>query len=201
MAEDNLNTVSTDVPETLPDGVFIVVATTADGFIARNKDHVATWTSKEDKKRFVKLTKEARVIVMGSNTFKTLPGPLKGRLSVVYTSDTEKLASSPTIDTLVNDIGTEDAGRLVYTNLEPSKLIQKLNARGFKKIAICGGSSVYNSFMESGLVDRLYITIEPLLFGSGMSIFNGHLEKYLELEKLDRTDSGTIFLDYVVKKI
>lgn len=201
MTEDNLNTVGTNVPEILPDGVFIVVATTADGFIARDKDHVATWTSKEDKKRFVKLTKEAGVMVMGSNTFKTLPGPLKGRLSVVYTSNTEKLASSPAIDTLVNDIGTEDPGRLVYTNLEPSELIQKLNARGFKKIAICGGSSIYNGFMESGFVGRMYLTIEPLLFGSGMSVFNSTIESELELENFSKTETGTIFLDYIVKKI
>ncbi len=201
MTEDNLNTVNADVPETLNDGVFIVVATTADGFIARDKDHVATWTSKEDKKRFVRLTKEAGVMVMGSNTFKTLPGPLKGRLSVVYTSNAEILATSPTIDSLVNDIGAEDLGRLVYTNLNPSELIQKLNSVGFKKIAICGGSSIYNSFMGSGLVDRMYITIEPLLFGAGMSVFNSPVESKLELEKFSRTETGTIFLDYIVKKI
>ena len=201
MTDTNLKLINTQKEQVLPDSVFIVVATTADGFIARDKDHVATWTSKEDKKRFVKLTKDAGVMVMGSNTFKTLPGPLKGRLSVVYTSNAEKLASSPTIKSLVNDISAEDPGRLVYTNLNPSELIQKLNSAGFKKIAICGGSSIYNSFMESGLVNRMYLTIEPLLFGSGMSVFSSPIESKLELENFSKTDAGTIFLDYIVKKI
>ena len=66
--------------------VFILAAQTADGFIAKNHTHAATWTSKEDKQRFVELTKDAGVIVMGSTTFKTLPKPLKNRLNVVYSN-------------------------------------------------------------------------------------------------------------------
>jgi len=64
--------------------VFIITAISADGFIARDSHHPAVWTSKEDKKRFVEITKRAGVVIMGLNTFRTLPKPLKDRLNIVY---------------------------------------------------------------------------------------------------------------------
>jgi len=66
---------------------FIVAATTADGFIAKSADHGAYWSSTDDKKRFVELTKRAGVVVMGSTTYKTLPRPLKERVNIVYSRD------------------------------------------------------------------------------------------------------------------
>ncbi|NDE68363.1 dihydrofolate reductase, partial [bacterium] len=65
---------------------FIIAALTADGFIARDAGHSPfNWTSKEDKARFIHLTKEAGVVVLGSATFATFPKPLKDRRNIVYT--------------------------------------------------------------------------------------------------------------------
>jgi len=63
---------------------FIIAALTADGYIGKNAKHAAMWTSKEDKKRFIEITKRAGVIVMGQNTWQTLGKPLKDRLNIVY---------------------------------------------------------------------------------------------------------------------
>ena len=52
--------------------VFIIAAISADGFIAKDTNHPAMWTSKADKKRFIELTKRAGVVIMGATTFKTL---------------------------------------------------------------------------------------------------------------------------------
>ncbi|MCL5782229.1 MAG: dihydrofolate reductase, partial [Patescibacteria group bacterium] len=56
---------------------FIIAALSADGYIARDEHHPAFWTSKEDKKRFVELTKRAGVVIMGSTTYTTIARPLK----------------------------------------------------------------------------------------------------------------------------
>lgn len=162
---------------------FIIVAQTADGFIAKNSGHEATWTSKEDKKRFVEITKRAGVMIMGLNTWNTFPAPLKDRLHIVY---------SPDEDASKNNI----PGVVEFVKDSPTDLIKKLEERGFTEVAICGGTTIYTMFMKSGLVETIYLTIEPRLFGKGMGIFNEDLDVKMELVNKEITDNGTILLEY-----
>lgn len=174
--------------------VFIIVAETADGFIAKNESHPASWTSKEDKKRFIELTKKAGVMIMGGSTFKTLPWPLKDRLNIVYTRDAESYAKNVPH---AKDNPARNA-KVEITSTSPEKLIESLAERGYESIAICGGSQIYTMFMNSGLVDKIYLTIEPLVFGKGMGIFNANVEKNLKLVSTSSTEGGTIFAEYEV---
>ncbi|MFA6554586.1 MAG: dihydrofolate reductase family protein [Candidatus Paceibacterota bacterium] len=160
---------------------FIISALTADGFIAKNQTHAAMWTSKEDKKRFVEITKRAGVMVMGLNTWQTLGKPLKDRLNVVY---------SPT------EIPTMPG--MEITALPPTELLKSLEARGFKEVAICGGTTIYNMFMKAGLVSKLYLTIEPVLFGEGMKLFKEDLDFKLKLLNCEKTEGGTLLLEYEI---
>ncbi len=162
--------------------VFIISAQTLDGFIAKDKGHSPfDWTSKEDKARFVELSKRAGVIVVGASTFKTFSKPLKDRLNIVY-SRAETFEGAET------------------TSLPPTELIRNLEERGFKEVAICGGSQIYTMFLEAQVVDTIYLTIEPILFGSGISIFNKDLNTKLELISEEKTESGTLMLEYKVLK-
>lgn len=162
--------------------VFIIAAQTLDGFIAKDSNHPAFWTSKEDKVRFVELTKRAGVCVMGSSTFKTLPRPLKERHNVVY-SRKERF----------------EGENVETTSEEPIALISRLEKEGFKEIAICGGANIYTMFLKAGIVDTLYITIEPRLFGQGMSIFADDMNIELELKSHEKTEGGTLLLEYKVR--
>ena len=161
---------------------FIIAALTADGFLAKDKNQVSTsWNSSDDKKHFVELTKRAGVVVMGSTTFETFNKPLKDRLNIVY-SRSKKIE------------GVE------MTDDEPEVLLNKLEERGFSEVAICGGSSIYTKFLKSGVVDTLYLTIEPVLFGKGITLFNDDIEYKLELVSQTFTPQGTIFKEYKVLK-
>lgn len=161
--------------------VFIIAAQTLDGFIAREKNQVSTdWSSAEDKKRFRDITKKAGVVVFGSTTFETFGKPLKDRLNIVY-SRSKKFE------------GVE------MTDDEPETLISKLAERGFSEVAICGGSGIYTKFLKAGVVDTIYLTIEPIVFGTGISLFNESLDVPLELVSLEKTENGTMFLEYKVK--
>jgi dihydrofolate reductase len=158
---------------------FIIAALSADGYIARDEKHAALWTSKEDKRRFIELTKRAGVVVMGSTTYATLPRPLKERVNVVY-------SRSKTYE------GAET------TQKTPHELLAELRERGFKEVAICGGSYIYTLFMEAKVVDKLYLTIEPIIFGSGVRLFNKDLTNHLKLVACGQTESGTLLLEYDV---
>ncbi len=162
--------------------VFLVVAVSADGFIAKDTQHSPMyWTSKADKKRFVELTKRAGVVIMGSSTYKTIGQPLKERLNIIY-SRKEKFE------------GVE------MTQKPPRELISDLESRGIKEVAICGGSYIYTMFMKAGVVDTIYLTIEPIFFGKGMTIFNEELHYTLKLVSSQISEStGSLLLEYKVE--
>jgi dihydrofolate reductase len=160
--------------------VFIIAALSADGYIARDEKHGSLgWTGKEDKRRFVELTKRAGVVVMGSTTYATLQRPLKERVNIVYSKS--KIFE-----------GAET------TQKSPAELVAELEARGFKEVAICGGSHIYNLFMKAKVVDKLYLTIEPIVFGAGIRLFSEDMLFHLKLETCGQTEGGALLLEYSV---
>lgn len=183
-----------------PMQTFIIAVLTADGLIAESTDQKSTdWTSKEDKKFFSERTKQAGVVVFGYNTYKTIGKPLRGRLNIVYSNkSTDFLAGSD------RQRGSDPAkksgdGMLEITQKSPADLIKELEARGYKEVAICGGATIYTMFMEAGVVDKLYLTIEPVAFGAGMTMFNKKFDvKRFKLLSMQKLGEGTVLLEYDV---
>ncbi len=162
--------------------VFIIAAVTADGFIGRHKDHLADWTSPEDKKLFVELTKEAGTVVVGSRTFATIGRALPGRKIIVLSSK-----PAPTVIE-----GVE------YTSESPLEIVARLAVAGEPTLGIIGGASVYHQFMAAGIVNEIYLTVEPKLFGQGVTLFNGELDTNLELIKSWPLNASAFVLHYRV---
>jgi dihydrofolate reductase len=162
--------------------IVLIAAITADGFIGRTSRHAADWTSSEDKKLFVKVTKEAGNMVMGSKTFETIGRALPGRRNIVLTSRPQDY----TVE------GVE------FTNESPSELVERLNRKGLTTLAICGGAHVYHQFMQAGLVNELYLTVEPVLFGSGVKLFSDVLDVSLQLVSSEKLNDDVILLHYRV---
>lgn len=176
---------------------FIIAALSADGFLAENntltyhqKDQEGAislgrktfWTSKEDGQFFRARTKEAGVVVMGRKTFLQSGKPLPGRLNIIYSRQ------APADDLPEN---------LRYTQASPQELLEQLQAEGHQEVAICGGSSIYTQFMKAGVVDTLYLTIEPILFGQGINLFTDPLGgKKLTLQKVSNLSSQTVLLEF-----
>lgn len=161
--------------------VFIIAALSADGYIAKDSLHSPmNWTSKADKTRFIELTKRAGVVVMGSSTYKSIGRPLKERVNIVYSKN-------------------QSFEGVEMTDKAPLDLIKDLEEKGYKEVAICGGTSVYTMFMKAGIVDTLYLTIEPILFGKGMGLFNEDIHHSLRLVSSQISEaSGSLLLEYKV---
>ena len=145
--------------------VFLIAAVSADGYIARNTLELANWTSSADKKLFVELTKKAGIMVMGATTLATIGRALPGRRTIVYTRHPEQIA--------IKDVEP--------TAEDPSILLKRLEKEGATEIAICGGQSIYTLFMQTGLVNEIYLTIEPIVFGQGITLFSAPLQSNLQL--------------------
>lgn len=165
--------------------IVLLMAITVDGKIAKHTTHPATWTSKADKKIFIEETKKAGVIVMGLTTYETIGRPLPGRLNVVMT---------PTPDTSKNIPGT-----LEFTNSQPPELLKELEQRGFETVIIGGGSTINGLFLNQKFLDEIWLTIEPKLFGEGLSLFRGaDVDLNLELIEVQKLDTNVLQVRYRV---
>ena len=150
--------------------VILMMAMTVDGKIAKDEKHFADWTSKADKKSFVEETKSAGVIVMGRKTYDTIGRPLAGRFNLVMSRNTEEHENI--------------SGELEYTNESPKEILLDLEKRGFESVVLGGGASINSLFLKEGLINELLLTIEPKLFGEGLSLFKG-ISVGLDLELLE----------------
>lgn len=164
---------------------FIIAALTADGFIAQEtKQTPLEWRSEGDRSFFISATKRAGVCILGSTTFNSMRRPMPGRLHIVYSMDkTEK---------------DNQEGIVEYTKAPPADVLRDLKKRGYKEVAVCGGATIYTMFMEAGVVDKLYLTIEPVVFGSGIKLFNKELDASLELASSKKIGEHTVLLEYNV---
>nr|AIA15183.1 RibD C-terminal domain protein [uncultured bacterium] len=165
----------------------VLAAVTIDGKLARNPSHFVDWTSREDKKLFYQLTKRSGVMVIGDNTFKTFPGPLPGRLHVVLTYTPAGKENVP--------------GVVEYTAAPPEAILSDLEARGYEEVVIGGGSQTNALFLEHDLVDEIWLTIEPLLFGIGVELFHGGTigrpARLIHMERLN--EAGSVHLRYSLR--
>lgn len=164
----------------------LLMCVTVDGKIAKHAMHLADWTSKEDKKLFVSLTKQAGVCIMGKRTYDTIGRPLPGRLIVVVSRDTQGLQDIP--------------GSLEYTNQAPAAILADLAARGFEKCILAGGATVNGMFLREGLIDEMIVTIEPRVFGTGIDLFaDADVNQPLELLSVEHISDQVLKLRYRFK--
>ncbi len=178
--------------------VFLIAAVTIDGFIDRGSHQTSTeWTSAEDKKFFRDRTKEAGVMIVGRTTFETIGRALPRRKIYVLSSQPkpDKYADIP--DHMVE-----------YTSLSPAELLTQLETtelmnddgttKKITEVAVCGGSSIYSQFMQAGLVNTLYLTMESVVFGEGIKLFAQPIppDRKLSLQGITKLSEQTLLLEY-----
>lgn len=158
------------------------MAMTADGKIAKDSNQLANWTSREDKKLFVEVSKQHGVIMMGENTFNTFPKPLPGRLNVVFTQQ-----ENP-----------KEITGVKWVSGEPEKALLELENLGYKSALLGGGATLNTLFLKNKLIDEIILTVEPKIFGQGLSLFNEDLDAELKLISLEKLNEDTVMLKYKV---
>ena len=88
--------------------------------------------------------------------------------------------------------------------VEPVRLIAELGTRGMKNVLLLGGGTLNEQMMQAGLIDELYLTLAPRLFGGrdAPTIMDGDGfdvddAPRLKLESCERVDDE-VFLLYTV---
>jgi dihydrofolate reductase len=116
--------------------IIITVAVAENNVIGKNGD--IPWNIPEDLKHFKELTM-GNPVIMGRKTYESLPKrPLKGRLNIVLTRREDYIPE----------------GAIVKHSLKEA--IEYCKEKGYEKIFIAGGHSVYKQALH--LTDRIELT-------------------------------------------
>lgn len=136
----------------------LIVACGNDGQIGLNNKLL--WHIPEDFKNFKKLTSN-HVIIMGRNTFESLPGMLPDRIHIVISSkDLERKENLYVVKSLEEAI--EKAKEFLYFKEE--------------QVWVIGGGKVYQECLEKKLIDRIYLSLVD---------YNGPADTYINLYYLN----------------
>lgn len=164
----------------------VFIATSLDGFIARS-DGSIDWLHEAEK--FVtpgedcgysKFMADVDALVMGRNTFEQ-----------VHSFDTWPYGSTPVIVLSHRGITLPDnlPPSVSVSNETPTALVVRLSDQGAKKIYVDGGLTI-QSFLVAGLINKIIVTVIPILLGAGKRLF-GPLSADVRLEH-----EGTIAFEF-----
>lgn len=173
--------------------VVLIVAQSLDGFITRHDAPGADWASAADQAWFRRSLTQFDAQVMARQTYDTvresiLPRRTTGPFRVIMTRDPAKHAA----DHL--------QGRLEFTDQNPAGIVRRLTAQGCTACALLGGATAHDTFLAAGLVDELWVTVEPRLFGAGTPIVKAPQDRTLQLIAHERLpDSDSLVLKYRVR--
>jgi dihydrofolate reductase len=173
--------------------IILVFVSTLDGKITKWGDpNVSSWTSEEDKKYFRKTWNEAPVIVMGSTTFLAEKlGSVREHLVIVMTRNPPAYKDQ------------EVKGRLEFSNESPAQLADRFEKANYATMLVVGGAHVATSFLKADLIDEIWLTIEPRIYGKGGNfVIEQELDLELRLISCEQVNpEGTLITKYkVVKK-
>ncbi|AWY10200.1 hypothetical protein [Vibrio phage VP-1] len=116
-------------------------------------DNELAYINKDDMKYFRTVTKNA-VCIMGSKTFESLPGLLKGREHIVLTSQSkEQYMKTSKFDKEVLELTGVEIVNNVSQAMIAAQLIAQMEHR---PIFVIGGGTVYRQFMEH--IDVWHVT-------------------------------------------
>ena len=143
----------------------LTVATSADGFIARAHDDAPqNWASPEEQALFFRDVEAADWAVMGRHTHEAADKPHRRRIVLSTTIsgwqrptqlwlDPRGIASADDLPALVEEVHPLERG------------------------LILGGTRVHDWFLAKNAIDRVHLTIEPVIFERGLPIFSDQVGK------------------------
>lgn len=168
----------------------LIAAITLDGKIAKNAGHNNNWTSKADKKIFRSEVKKAGAVIFGAGTYQAMGcRAFPDALNIIMTRTPARYQARSVV------------GQLEFTDDSPPALIDKLKNRDYTRLIIAGGQSIYSLFLQANLVQKIYLTIAPKIFGGGLNLFKEIRDLSLNFNLLStrRLGQDEVLLKYKVK--
>ncbi len=172
--------------------IILVFVATLDGKVTKwGNPMVRSWSSRSDQEYFSRIWDESQLIVMGINSFNADPlKPSSKHLLVVMTHHPSEYKKY------------EVPGQIEFSYESPTQLTSRLNKQGYKQMLLVGGPQIATVFLKEKLVDEIWLTIEPRIFGTGGNFVAGEmLDIDLRLISCEQAnEKGTLITKYYVIK-
>lgn len=169
----------------------LVFVSTLDGKITQwGMPYVKKWSSEEDQHYFQKIWDSSLLTVMGSSTYDAEPiAPSSKHHLIIMTRNPSKYKSR------------EVVGQLEFTSQSPAQLVAHYKKTGISQILLVGGPRLATSFFKAQLIDEVWLTIEPKIFGTGGNfVINENLNIDLRLISVEKVNErGTLITKYAVQ--
>jgi dihydrofolate reductase len=166
----------------------VYLAASANGLISNNRN-VPDWLSPEYEQGFLAISQRTQAVIMGKTTYNMLAPdylPLKEGSLVVLTHDTNAKPAQANV---------------VFTHDTPQEIIAQLADKKHNEAVIIGGTQTVSAFMKAGLVNEIILVVEPVLFGSGLSLLKDVEAEYaLSLLEVKKLNDHTVQLRYAIKQ-
>lgn len=172
-------------------GLTLVAVQSLDGCITRGGTPGVGFASQADQDWFHAAMAGFDSAIMGRRTWEAARSAIlaavkgtPGRIRIVVTRQPQAWRED------------QRPGVLEFTDQPPGEIMKDLARRGRRKTILLGGATLNRLFLEADLVDRLWLTLEPVLFGAGRPLIDGPLEARFELEKTERLGPSVLLLQY-----
>lgn len=149
------------------------MAISIDGYIAL-EDGNSDWVSKIDGENFLKAINDTKCVVIGSKTYNQYLNdlfPIDDVSNIIVTS--KKMSSD---------------NKNVHFASNPRQAVDMAKRLGHSEIVLGGGGTINGSFLESDLIDEIYLTVHPIILGKGIKLY----EEFDKVIKLDFVSSKTL---------
>lgn len=189
--------------------LIMYMAVSIDGIAALDSHAgIERYGSPEDHDFFLAGAKSCQAVIMGKNTAFC---KVSGVPNFVLTHDSDLLQAQEAAGAEASQAqdarGTNERPQTnergferVYLCGQPQEICANLEARGIHKAALLGGPATNLQFLRAGLVDEIFLTVEPVTIGRGIRFLNEPLESRWTLaDSKVLNERGTIVLHY--KKI
>jgi dihydrofolate reductase len=174
--------------------IFLYIASSLDGYIASPDGSIDWLTSTPPSKYgdygYSELLNTIDTIIMGRKTYEDLINfdmdwPYADFRNYVVTTNPFMIIKSPNTELITGDI---------------AKTIDELRSTSKKNIWLVGGSELLSYFLNHQLIDKITLSIIPIILGDGIPLFS-KIQNQSSLQLVDSKsfETGVVNLTYHIK--
>jgi dihydrofolate reductase len=171
--------------------LILYIATSIDGFIARSDGRVDWLESVPNPNQldygYAALYESVDTTLMGNETYKTI---------LAFSSDQFPYADK-TNYVFSRQPDVTDTQYVRYVTDEAVTFVTSLKQQAGKDIWLVGGAQLNATLLAAGLIDKMIVSIAPVVLGNGISLFGGEVpDATFTLQKNEVFDTGFVQLTY-----